>query len=246
MGSRRLVASLRAEGSRVSSTLITDDVGNDQDDKPEGQEYRVIVSGKTRKYNWDPEQLAGVLLVLMDTQGMEIGKVYKIYKGKSRHVLTFGQIRDILETYVLSWYPETFEKELIFEQREQSLKFRAVYRLMDRIEVEFDWTDSFCEGLSWGMTLAEVTEGDESVLEMDGAYVPVMKRLLDQKRRNRMKRFTTVFTHQRAKTVIAPFSHKEAIQRKIRKSAAERLRDNLRRTNVPRVIRVERRFHPDK
>lgn len=157
------------------------------------------------------EAFIGMLIVFLDEQGKNFTVAYKIYKGRSKNYLTFEKICKLVRPYILSWYPETGEKELIFETMEQTKYYTGVYTLGDQIHVQFENEHDFIKGVEEGIRFINLNVYIDDIFETEGTYQPLFKKhkLSDLKKRN-IKRYTTLVSGKRRRfTLITPKQVKE-------------------------------------
>ena len=152
------------------------------------------------------ETLVGMLIVFLDEQGLGIEHKYRIVKGRSKHPLTFDKAKEIVAPYILSWYPETGEKDLTFVKKEPTMDFQGVYKILDMIHVQCNHPSELMEGFQNAVRIGSLMfELDiNEIFIMDGEYQPEYKKFpINKKKKANIRRYT-VRHGKRKRSIITP------------------------------------------
>lgn len=152
------------------------------------------------------ESLVGLLITFLDIQGVDLELKYKIYKGRSKNPLTLSKIKNIVLPYILSWYPETGEKELTCREQEQTMKFKGVYKLLDTIQIQCQDPSHFIEGIRYGIKVGDIIINSDlnEIFQIDGEYQPNYKLFpISRKRKENIRRYT-IRPGKRKRSILTP------------------------------------------
>lgn len=174
-------------------------------------QIQVLNEEMPRKLKLYEEEFIGMLIVFLDEQGIDVSRKYQIFKGRSKNALSFEKIFKIISPYILSWYPETGEKELTVESKDQNMEQTCVLKVNDQIHIQFSDAQNFLNGVEIGIQIGNIFlyHEIEDIIEFDTVYTPVFKIYEKSIRKKRNIRRYTIVSGKRRRTILTPKSKKE-------------------------------------
>lgn len=153
------------------------------------------------------EEFIGILLVLLDDQGVLVDKTYKVYKGRSKNHLLFHRFYTLLRPYILHWEPITGEKDMIFPKRENDMEYKFIFNISEPIYVQCNNIFQFRDGVYKGLRITNslLTYNIDGIINLDGDYKIEYKRFpMSKTKKQNIKRYTHAVSRKTRKSIITP------------------------------------------
>lgn len=171
------------------------------------QTLKIITPTHEKLIKCTYEEFIGILLVLLDDQGLLVDKTYKVYKGRSKNPLTFNRIYSLLRPYILHWEPITGEKEMVFPKQEKEMNYKVLVNISEPIQIQSNNVYQFREGVYKGLRITNslLTYNIDGIFKLDEEYKVEYKKFpISKNKRRNMKRYTHAVSRKSRKSIITP------------------------------------------